>query len=267
MNEIQKRQTNANIIENPWAELRKYTDARIGLGRVGVSIPTSHMLEFTLAHAKAQDAVHEPLDVQDLITKFQEQNIPTPILLHSQAVDRNTYLQRPDLGRRLDENSCELLTRSRNPKDESYDLSIVIADGLSSFAIKNHALDFIKLLKLALAKDTQEWKLSPLAIVQQGRVAIADEIGEILGSRATLILIGERPGLSSPDSLGLYLTWDPKVGTIDASRNCISNIRQEGLSYEKAVQKAMYLLCESRRLKLSGVNLKDRTFENVLAQN
>ncbi|MDX1808401.1 MAG: ethanolamine ammonia-lyase subunit EutC [Sulfurospirillaceae bacterium] len=264
MNDIQKTQTNQNIIENPWAELRKYTDARIGLGRAGVSIPTSHMLDFTLAHAKAQDAVHEPLDVQEIVTQLQGDDLAAPLLLHSQAIDRDTYLKRPDLGRRLDVLSCEKLQEFQKHHDDSYDLSIVIADGLSSIAIKNHAANFIKLLKSALAKDSQDWKLAPLMIVQQGRVAIADEIGAILGARTTLILIGERPGLSSPDSLGLYLTWNPKVGTTDAGRNCISNVRHEGLSYEKAVQKAMYLLKESRRLQLSGVNLKDRTFENVL---
>lgn len=268
MNNIEK--IDSNIIENPWALLKDYTDARIGLGRSGVSIPTSHSLAFQLAHAQAQDAVHLPLDVENIVEQLFINDIDketSPILLHSQAINRTTYLQRPDLGRRLDKNSSEILKKVKANDNTFYDLSIVIVDGLSSLAIKENAINFIKKLMTALKEDKQKWNLSPFSIVQQGRVAVGDEVGELLKAKISIVLIGERPGLSSPDSLGLYLTWNPKVGLSDASRNCISNIRSEGLSYEEAVKKTMYLLKESRRLELSGVNLKDRTINDVIENN
>lgn len=146
-------------------------------------------------------------------------------------------------------------------------MSIVIVDGLSSLAIKENAQIFIKKLIEVLNFSSQDWKIAPITIVQQGRVAIGDEVGQILNSKILIVLIGERPGLSSPDSMGLYLTYDPKVGLTDESRNCISNIRIEGLSYEEAVKKTMYLLKESRKLELSGVNLKDRTTNDVIENN
>ena len=268
MNNIEK--IDSNIIENPWALLKDYTDARIGLGRSGVSIPTFHSLAFQLAHAQAQDAVHLPLDVENIVEQLFINDInkeTSPILLHSQAINRTTYLQRPDLGRRLDKNSSEILKKIKANDNTFYDLSIVIVDGLSSLAIKENAINFIKKLITALKEDKQKWNLSPFSIVQQGRVAVGDEVGELLKAKISIVLIGERPGLSSPDSLGLYLTWNPKVGLSDASRNCISNIRSEGLSYEEAVKKTMYLLKESRRLELSGVNLKDRTINDVIENN
>ena len=268
MNNIEK--IDSNIIENPWALLKDYTDARIGLGRSGVSIPTSHSLAFQLAHAQAQDAVHLSLDVENIAEQLFVNDInkeTSPILLHSQAINRTTYLQRPDLGRRLDKNSSEILKKIKANDNTFYDLSIVIVDGLSSLAIKENAINFIKKLMTALKEDKQKWNLSPFSIVQQGRVAVGDEVGELLKTKISIVLIGERPGLSSPDSLGLYLTWNPKVGLSDASRNCISNIRSEGLSYEEAVKKTMYLLKESRRLELSGVNLKDRTINDVIENN
>jgi ethanolamine ammonia-lyase small subunit len=271
MSSIDKIESNSNIIENPWALLKDYTDARIGLGRAGISIPTSHSLAFQLAHAQAQDAVHLPLDVEYVIEQLGNinlnQEIFTPILLHSQAVNRTVYLQRPDLGRRLDKKSIEVLKKVNTLKDEKYDLSIVIVDGLSSLAIKENAQIFIKKLIEVLNFSSQDWKIAPITIVQQGRVAIGDEVGQILNSKISIVLIGERPGLSSPDSMGLYLTYNPKVGLTDESRNCISNIRIEGLSYEEAVKKTMYLLKESRKLELSGVNLKDRTTNDVIENN
>lgn len=271
MSSIDKIESNSNIIENPWALLKDYTDARIGLGRAGISIPTSHSLAFQLAHAQAQDAVHLPLDVEYVIEQLGNinlnQEIFTPILLHSQAVNRTVYLQRPDLGRRLDKKSIEILKKVNTLKDEKYDLSIVIVDGLSSLAIKENAQIFIKKLIEVLNFSSQDWKIAPITIVQQGRVAIGDEVGQILNSKISIVLIGERPGLSSPDSMGLYLTYNPKVGLTDESRNCISNIRIEGLSYEEAVKKTMYLLKESRKLELSGVNLKDRTTNDVIENN
>ena len=271
MSDLIKQDKETSIIQNPWAFLREHTDARIGLGRTGVSIPTNHLLDFQLAHAQAQDAVHLPLDTQHLLEQLNKiseselfQDGYSPILLHSKATNRVIYLQRPDLGRRLDSNSCKLLSKNINQTNTPYDLSIVIVDGLSSLAIKENAANYIQVLSHALAKDKNQWKLAPITIVHQGRVAVGDEVGEILKAKMTLVLIGERPGLSSPDSLGLYLTYNPKVGLTDANRNCISNVRLDGLSYEEAVKKTMYLLNEARRLELSGVNLKDRTSDDTL---
>ncbi len=281
MSDLIKNNEKTNIVQNPWAFLREHTEARIALGRTGVSIPTNHLLDFQLAHAQAQDAVHLPLDTQYVVDQLNKISVNlnllseidsnellqdgySHVLLHSQAVNRVRYLQRPDLGRRLDENSCKLLKRSIDKSRVPYDLSIIIVDGLSSLAIKKNAIKYIQILSHSLAKDDDQWKLSPITIVQQGRVAIGDEVGEILQAKLTLVLIGERPGLSSPDSLGLYLTWNPKVGLSDVNRNCISNVRSDGLSYEEAVKKTMYLLKEARRLELSGVNLKDRTMDDTV---
>lgn len=262
------------VVNNPWELLRDYTDARIGLGRTGISLPTDKLLDFQLSHAQARDAVHMPLDIERLLNGFS--NMPlelelmnkkspkgilqdgcVPILLHSQATNRHTYLQRPDLGRRLNRESRQKL-QNLNTED-SYDLAIVVVDGLSSIAIKENAINFIHKLTKELVNDDESWALAPFTIVEQGRVAIGDDIGELLNAKAVLVLIGERPGLSSPDSLGLYLTYSPKTGLNDSNRNCISNVRSEGLSYEEATKKSLYLLKESRKLELSGVNLKDRT--------
>ena len=281
MSELTKKNEVSNTVQNPWAFLREYTDARIGLGRTGISIPTNHLLDFQLDHAKAQDAVHLPLDTQfvadqlkklsvnvnllsDIDSKELLQDGSSPILLHSQAENRVTYLQRPDLGRKLDSTSCKLLASSIDQIRVPYDLSIVIVDGLSSLAITENAAKYIQILLHALAQDDKQWKISPISIVHQGRVAVGDEVGEILKAKISLVLIGERPGLSSPDSLGLYLTWNPKIGLSDVSRNCISNVRADGLSYKEAVKKTMYLLKEARRLELSGINLKDRTSNDTL---
>ena len=171
MNNLENIDLNSNIIENPWALLREYTDARIGLGRSGVSIPTSHSLEFQLAHAQAQDAVHLPLDVEYVVEQINNNNLNTetylPILLHSQAINRTVYLQRPDLGRKLDRDSAETLKKINLNKDEPFDLSIVIVDGLSSLAIKENAVNFIERLLSALTNDTQKWKIAPFTIVSK----------------------------------------------------------------------------------------------------
>lgn len=262
----------SRIIENKWDFLKKYTDARIALGRVGVSIPTRHLLDFQLAHAQAQDAVHLALDTKELLKQLATLDVKNlffgdnlTVSLHSKAETRTIYLQRPDLGRVLNSSSKELLIKnSKNNTSSEYDLSIVIVDGLSSLAIKENAFKYIEVLLQELKKDDKQWNLSSLTVVQQGRVAIGDEIGEILKSKLTLVLIGERPGLSSPDSLGLYLTWRAKIGLSDVHRNCISNIRADGLSYSEAVRKTMYLLKEARKLELSGINLKDRTSDDIL---
>ena len=228
--------------------LREFTPARVDLGRTGHSLPTSELLDFQLAHARARDAVHLPLNVHSMILELKQKNIPY-IVLASEANDRFTYLHRPDLGRRLNPESREQLA----PLKSEYDAAFIVADGLSALAVHRHAAP---LLELVLTK--LDWNVAPVAIVAQGRVAIGDEIGELLGAKLAVVLIGERPGLSSPDSLGIYLTWQPRPGRTDAERNCISNIRAEGLSYELAAHKLLFLMNESRRLRLSGVLLKER---------
>lgn len=255
----------SGVIENPWRTLRQFTDARIGLGRSGVSLPTREMLALQLAHARARDAVHTPLDfptlkgqLESLTPQHALLNPQPPLQLHSEAADRVTYLQRPDLGRRLSEASRALLRPHQLP-EPAFDLALMIADGLSATAIQRNAVPFIKALCAELAGDVPGWTLAPIALVEQGRVAVGDDVGELLNARAVLVLIGERPGLSSPDSLGLYLTWAPERGLPDARRNCISNVRPEALQYREAARRASYLLRESRRLGVSGVSLKDRS--------
>ena len=256
------------VTPNAWGSLKTFTDARIGLGRAGVSLPTSALLEFQLAHAQAQDAVHTALDTEALETQLDalrsDHELPQTLQLHSRATDRPTYLQRPDLGRRLDEASADKLRSQVADISSGFDLAIAIVDGLSSKAISDNTPEFLSGLLKELTQDQDDWTIAPLTIVQQGRVAIGDEIGELLNARAVLVLVGERPGLSSPDSLGLYLTWGPQIGLTDASRNCISNVRKAGLSYSDAVRKVVYLLKESRRLKLSGVDLKERSEDGLI---
>lgn len=254
------------VHKDPWEKLRQFTDARIGLGRVGTSIPTEELLRFQLSHAQAIDAVHLPLDVENLSEQFQQSEALTPYLpmqkLRSKVSDRMHYLQRPDLGRQLDEVSRSKLQRVA---DGPYDLVFVVADGLSSYAISNHAQPFLALLIQRLQEDkTKSWKIAPICVVQQGRVAVGDDVSEALNAKQVILLIGERPGLSSPDSMGLYLTFHAKSGMEDSLRNCISNIRPAGLKYEAAVYKCHYLLTESQRLGLSGVKLKDRSEDNLI---
>lgn len=177
------------------------------------------------------------------------------LLLHSAAADRHSYLQRPDLGRRLHDDSAQRLREHAQANPGGVDLAIVVADGLSALAVHRHTLPFLARLEEQSAADG--WSTSPVVLVEQGRVAVADEVGELLRAKMTVILIGERPGLSSPDSLGLYFTYNPKVGLTDAYRNCISNVRLEGLSYGMAAHRLLYLMREACRRQLSGVNLKD----------
>lgn len=257
------------IIKNPWQSLKQFTSARIGLGRVGNSIPTNELLAFQLDHARAIDAVHKALDVKALLEHLSTSQplynatSMNPIVLNSKARDRMEYLQRPDLGRQLNEASWQQLLEQRSEADAEYDLAIVVADGLSSTAIQNHAVPVLDRLVEKLGTDTKNnWSIAPLTIVSQGRVAIGDDVGECLNAKITMILIGERPGLTSPDSMGIYMTWAPKRGAKESSRNCISNIRPEGLGYDEASNKAFYLLSESIRRQISGIKLKDRSSDN-----
>ena len=247
------------VIINPWQTLRRFTAARIALGRSGVSQPTAPQLAFQLAHAQARDAVQRALDVDALVPALAATSGAPCLPLHSAAASREQYLQRPDLGRQLDPASRAAL-QQQPAAAGGYDLAVVVADGLSALAIEQNAAPLLAALLPALGAE--QWSLAPVTIVQQGRVAVGDEVGELLGARAVLVLVGERPGLSSPDSMGLYLTWAPRVGLTDASRNCISNVRPAGLTWEAAAFKLHYLLSEARRRQLSGVALKDETSDD-----
>lgn len=240
--------------QNPWLELRRLTPARIALGRTGTSLPTRAQLDFQYAHAQARDAVHLPFDHAGLSAQLTERQRES-LVLHSAAVDRNSYLQRPDLGRKLSDQSAQALREYVQAHPGGVDLVIVVADGLSALAVHRHTLPFLTRLEEQMSAD--QWSTAPVVLVEQGRVAIGDEIGQLLGARMVVMLIGERPGLSSPDSLGLYFTYNPKVGLTDAYRNCISNVRLEGLSYGMAAHRLLYLMREACRRQLSGVNLKD----------
>jgi ethanolamine ammonia-lyase small subunit len=253
-----------SVVTSPWQQLRSLTSARIALGRTGNSIPTDALLSFQLDHAQAMDAVHCALDIQALKIEFEQLPMLQSVasgevqVVESKITDRLMYLQRPDLGRQLSDASWAQLKKQASTSQTQPDLAIVIADGLSSTAIQNHAAPFLERLLQKLDKS-KSWHLAPITIVKQGRVAIADDVAECLNARMALILIGERPGLSSPDSMGLYLTWGAKRGAKDSERNCISNVRPDGLSYDDACQRTLYLLEEARRLHLSGVDLKDRS--------
>ncbi len=226
--------------------LRSYTPARLGLERTGVSLATRPLLDFQLAHARARDAVHAAIDVRMLCDELRRSAL-TPLALESKATDRGTYLRRPDLGRALSEESLALLTPGE------YDVVFVIADGLSALAVERHALRLMREI-LSLIGG---WRLAPVCVVEQGRVAIGDAIGEALRAPLAVVLIGERPGLSSPDSLGVYITWEPRPGRKDSERNCISNVREEGLGYAAAANRLHYYMQESSRLHMTGLGLKD----------
>lgn len=244
--------------ESAWEKLKSYTDARIALGRSGGSLPTSELLKFRKDHALAKDAVWTELDVKLLEREIEGLQLST-VKLSSQATDRLAYIKRPDLGRKLDQPSIDKIASF--PKTE-HDISIILADGLSAQAISLHAIPFLK----EFLPTISAYSLAPICLVNQGRVAISDEIGELFSSKISIILIGERPGLSSPYSMGIYLTYNPKAGNTDEKRNCISNIRTGGLPYAYAAGKLAFLTSEAIRLKLSGVNLKD-TFDSQLLKN
>lgn len=233
-----------------WSRLRNLTAARIGLARSGPALATAPLLDFRLAHARARDAVHDELDARGLAE--QAQTLGLPILsVDSAAGDRRTYLMRPDLGRRLGRDAAVTLAAEAG----EFDLAIVLADGLSARAVQTHAVPVLAAALPSLSADG--WRIAPLAIVRQGRVAIGDEVAGVLGACAVAVLIGERPGLSAPDSMGVYLTWQPRQDSSDADRNCISNIRPEGIGYSDAAFKLVFLLRECRARGRSGVSLKD----------
>ncbi|MCW5613249.1 MAG: ethanolamine ammonia-lyase subunit EutC [Rubrivivax sp.] len=236
---------------DPWSDLRRHTAARIALGRAGVSLPTAEWLRFALAHAQARDAVHLSFDDETLASALGSHGFTT-LRLESTAVDRASYLRRPDLGRRLSARSAALLQAL---PEAAHDLAVVVGDGLSARAVHEQALPLLLELRPRLEADAVA--LGAVALVRQCRVALGDEVGALLGARAVLVLIGERPGLSSPDSLGAYLTWAPRVGRSDAERNCVSNIRPAGQPPAEAARRIAWLLAGARRLGASGIALKD----------
>ena len=223
-------------------KLGDYTSARVGLGIAGDSLPTKALLDFRLAHARARDAVYFPFDVGGFSDELRHLN-HTPLTLHSAAANREEYLRRPDLGRRLNTESEKAIAKSY------FQTALIVADGLSPLAVHRHAAPLIQ----AIAPSNK----SPIWLVQQGRVAIGDHIGELLKADLSIVIIGERPGLSTRDSLGIYVTWAPRVGRTDAERNCISNIHSDGLSYAEAAHKLAFLTAEARKRKLTGVALKE----------
>ncbi len=242
------------VTPDAWGELRGATPARIALGRAGGSLPTCEWLAFKSAHAAARDAVHNEFEAERLAAEIIALGLET-VIVDSAAADRTIYLQRPDLGRRLEESSRQRLQRLGRPA-LPYDLAIIISDGLSALAVHRQAAPL--LAELVPALQSEAWRLAPVAIARFGRVALEDEIGALLGAELALMLIGERPGLGSPDSLGAYVVYGPRLGNTDANRNCVSNIRPEGLAWSAAADTLRYLLGEARRRKLSGIDLKDQ---------
>ena len=245
--------TDDAVTESPWTDWRSVTPARLALGRAGAGMPTDEVLRFGWAHAMARDAIHAALDVPALSAALRQQGRDV-IEVRSQASDRMTYLRRPDLGRVLEPNDIRKLQAiEASPSD----LCIVIGDGLSSLAIDRHAAPLLAALQPLLAGDVS---CAPAVIVAtQARVALADEVADIMNARLSVMLIGERPGLSSPDSLGIYITHAPHRGRNDAGRNCISNVRPEGLSYAMAAFKLNWLIREALRRAVTGVDLKDES--------
>lgn len=236
--------------EGLWADLRKLTAARIGLKRSGASLATQPLLEFQLAHARARDAVHAPLDVARLNDDIAALGVPV-LDVASAAADKQIYLMRPDLGRQLAPDAAAKLA----PHKGTYDVVFVVSDGLSASAVQSHAAPLLATVLPELRG--QNCRIAPVVLARRGRVAIGDAIATALGAACAVVLIGERPGLSASDSMGAYLTWQPGAQTTDADRNCISNIRPDGIGYADAAFKLAHLLAAIRAKGLSGVQLKD----------
>lgn len=242
---------------DPWHALRRHTPARIGLGRAGTSLPTAELLRFASAHAQARDAVHVPLDAARLAAQLTADGWACAPA-RSRAGTREVYLRRPDLGRQLHEDSAAEL---RALQAGEVELAVVVADGLSAVAAQHHAAPLLGALRAALSGTVS---MAPVVIASQARVALADEIGALLQARLALIVLGERPGLSSPDSLGAYLTHAPRPGCLDAQRNCVSNIRPDGLAIDTAARRLAWLVGEALRRQLTGVSLKDDSGSDLL---
>ncbi|KXV25192.1 ethanolamine ammonia-lyase subunit EutC [Gluconobacter japonicus] len=237
-------------IPDPWKDLRELTRARIGLGRTGNALKTDDVLDFQASHAQARDAVHTPLNIETLRGFLGDEPC---YCVQSRAPDRSTYLRRPDLGRRLDPEAAATLPKG------NWDVVFVAGDGLSSFATQQSAIPLFRAMQAQLAN----WTVAPLVIATQARVALGDDIAARLGARMVVMMIGERPGLSVADSMGVYLTYGPYVGCPDSSRNCLSNIHPHGMTVPAAAAKLSWLMREASHLKLTGVGLKDAAPEVV----
>ncbi len=233
-----------------WTDLRRLTAARIGLARSGASLATAPLLAFKLAHAQARDAVHAELDAPNLAAELVRHGLPV-LTLSSAAPDKQTYLMRPDLGRALAQADIQTVAAAAG----RYDLVFVVSDGLSARAVQSHAAPVVAATLSLLRRE--DWRVAPLVIVRRGRVAVGDAVAERLGAACVVVLIGERPGLSAPDSMGAYLTYRPGAQTTDADRNCISNIRPDGTGYADAAVKLAHFIDAMRKHRLSGVRLKD----------
>ncbi|OKO69404.1 ethanolamine ammonia-lyase subunit EutC [Bradyrhizobium sp. AS23.2] len=246
------------VPRRPILDLRSFTPARVALGRSGASVPTKPLLDFTLDHARARDAVHAAFDAPRLVADLGELGLVVAEA-RSRAADRRDYLRRPDLGRQLDAGFAEALARCAN---EPCPIAIMIGDGLSAAAVHAHAVALVARLLPLLAAD-EGVAIGHVVVASGARVALGDEIGAILGARMVVVLIGERPGLSAPDSLGAYLTFAPKPGRTDADRNCVSNIHHAGLSYEEAAFKIAWLAREGLAREATGVALKDESSDRA----
>lgn len=240
----------SSLQDTLWSDLRRLTAARIGLQRSGASLATGPLLDFRLAHARARDAVHEPLDNKRLVEDLSHLGLPV-FDIESAAGNRTTYLMRPDLGRRLAAGANSALENHAG----RYDIAFVVTDGLSARAVQSHAAPVLTHLLPALNK--RSWAIAPLGVIRNGRVAAGDVVANMLNADCVVVLIGERPGLSAPDSMGAYLTWQPTSQSTDADRNCISNIRPDGIAYADAARKLLHLLQAIRTQRLSGVRIKD----------
>lgn len=256
-------QFQTRVEANAWERLKQFTDARIALGRVGGSIPTQPALAFQLAHAQAKDAVLKALDLVEMQSQLTEFDFEV-LYVESCAQDKDIYLKRPDLGRELSQASRQLLKDYAQSHPNTYDVVIVAGDGLSARAIEDNAPYFIQ--QLSVACQSEGWCMAPVVIATGSRVALGDEVAQILQAKMLVMLIGERPGLSSPDSMGIYYTWQAYRGCHDAMRNCISNVRPAGLSTQIAIQRLLGLMSKSKQLGLSGVHLKDE-HEMVIEAN
>jgi ethanolamine ammonia-lyase small subunit len=235
------------------ARLKQFTPARIGLGRAGTAQPTAASLKFLLDHARARDAVHAALDFEAIAEALRAQGW-APIHVRSAAGDRTEYLRRPDLGRRLSPAARSIVEKSRRGSD----VVVIAADGLSSSAVATNLSPTLHCLRPLL--ERRRLTIGPIVLVEQGRVAIGDEIGELMDAKVALLLIGERPGLSAADSLGAYITWRPRVGAMDSGRNCISNIRAAGLPPEQAATQIADLIGRALMHSATGVRLNELRF-------
>jgi len=236
-----------------WTMFQRFTTARIGLKRTGAALATEPLLDLRMAHARARDAVHAALDEARLVSQLEGCELPV-VVVSSAAQSRERYLMRPDLGRTLDPSAQASLAPHAGA---AHDVVFVISEGLSAYAVQSHAAPLLGAVLPILRAEN--WRIAPLILARQGRVAIGDAIASAVRASLVAVLIGERPGLSSPDSMGVYLTWQPTPETTDADRNCISNIRPEGIGYADAAFKCAYMLREMRARQISGVLLKDES--------